>query len=79
MELLTPFYQTAYLCKMTWLPPFAVHGTHRISNEEKSLAARQYGDLIERMVRGDYSVNEINKYTYMNDWVASTTAKISTQ
>ena len=21
-ELLAPFYQTAYLCKMTWLPPF---------------------------------------------------------
>ena len=79
MELLSPFYQTAYLCKMTWLPPFAVHGTHRISNEEKFLAAQQYGILLERMVRGDFSVNEINKYDYMNNWVASITAKISTK
>jgi hypothetical protein len=29
------------------------------------------------MVRGDFSVDEISKYTYMNDWVASITAKIS--
>ena len=25
-ELLRPFQQTAYLCGMTWLPPFVVHG-----------------------------------------------------
>jgi glutathione-regulated potassium-efflux system ancillary protein KefG len=79
MELLAPFYQTAYLCKMIWLPPFAVHGTHRISDEEKTLVARQYGLLLERIVNGDFSVNEINKYTYMNDWLASLTAKISAQ
>ena len=59
MELLSPFDQTAYLCKMTWLPPFAVHGTHRISDEEKNLAAGQYGILLERLVRGDFSVDEI--------------------
>jgi glutathione-regulated potassium-efflux system ancillary protein KefG len=76
-ELLSPFYQTVSLCKMTWLPPFAVHGTHRISNEEKILIAKQYRMLLERMVQGDFSVNEISKYAYMNDWVASITANIS--
>jgi glutathione-regulated potassium-efflux system ancillary protein KefG len=28
-ELLAPFEQTARLCGMNWLPPFAIHGTHR--------------------------------------------------
>lgn len=77
LELLTPFYQTVKLCKMIWLPPFAVHGTHRISNEEKTRVSGQYGTLLETMVKGDFSVNEILKYEYMNDWLASITAKIS--
>jgi glutathione-regulated potassium-efflux system ancillary protein KefG len=78
-ELLVPFYQTAYLCKMTWLPPFTVHGTHRISNEERIDTSRQYGILLERLVKGDFSVNEIEKFEYLNDWVANVTAKISAQ
>jgi glutathione-regulated potassium-efflux system ancillary protein KefG len=32
-ELLAPIEQTARLCKMEYLPPFAVHGTHGISKE----------------------------------------------
>ena len=29
-ELLLPIAQTAHLCGMTYLPPFVVHGTHRL-------------------------------------------------
>ena len=35
-DLLAPFEQTAVLCRMIYFPPFAVHGTHRISKEEIS-------------------------------------------
>jgi len=76
-ELLTPYEQIAFLCKMTWLPPFAMHGTHRISNEEKIQTARQYGILLDKLVTGDFSAEEIKKYSYLNDWVAKVTAKIS--
>jgi glutathione-regulated potassium-efflux system ancillary protein KefG len=31
-EFLAPFEQTARLCRMTWLPPFVVHGTHRFAS-----------------------------------------------
>ena len=31
LELLAPFRQTAALCGMEFLPPFVVHGTHRLS------------------------------------------------
>jgi len=78
-ELLAPFHQTAYLCKMKWLPPFAVHGTHRISDEEKIHVASQYSILLERMVNGNFSIDEIDRYAYMNDWVTSITTKISEQ
>jgi glutathione-regulated potassium-efflux system ancillary protein KefG len=76
-ELLAPFDQTAYLCKMDYLPPFAMHGTHRISAEEKISTARHYGILLEKLVAGDFSVIEIKTCTYLNDWVANVTAKIS--
>jgi glutathione-regulated potassium-efflux system ancillary protein KefG len=77
-ELLAPFNQTAYLCKMTYLPPFTLHGTHRISDEEKKLTAQQYRSLLDRLVKGDFSVSEIRRYAYLNDWLTKVTTKIST-
>jgi glutathione-regulated potassium-efflux system ancillary protein KefG len=78
-ELLAPFNQTAYLCKMSWLPPYAMHGTHRISEEEKLLAASQYGFLLEQLLKGDFSAGEIMKYEYLNDWLVDVKVKISEQ
>ena len=42
-EFLTPFDQTAALCKMSYLPPFALHGTHRVTKEEALKTAAQIG------------------------------------
>jgi glutathione-regulated potassium-efflux system ancillary protein KefG len=78
-ELLAPFNQTAYLCKMSWLPPYAMHGTHRISEEEKLLAASQYGFLLEQLLKGDFSAGEIMRYEYLNDWLVDVKVKISEQ
>jgi glutathione-regulated potassium-efflux system ancillary protein KefG len=78
-ELLYPLSQTAYLCKMDYLPPFAMHGTHRISDDEKNSEARYYGILLEKLVAGEFSVDEIKTHTYLNDWVANVTTKISAQ
>jgi glutathione-regulated potassium-efflux system ancillary protein KefG len=72
-ELLAPFDQTAFLCKMIWLPPFAVHGTHRISKEELSNTAQHYRNILKRMAKGEFSVEEIKKFSYMNDWIISIT------
>ena len=33
-QLLAPFEQTANLCSLTYLPPFVVHGTHLLKNDE---------------------------------------------
>jgi glutathione-regulated potassium-efflux system ancillary protein KefG len=76
-EFLAPFEQTALLCNMIYFPPFAMHGTHRISNEDKTSAAMQYAILLERLVAGDFSVSEIKKYSYLNDWLNNLTEKIS--
>ena len=54
-ELLSPLEQTAVLCGMTWVPPYVIHGTHRM--DEAAIAAeavayeamlrRLYGDAVD--------------------------------
>ena len=48
-ELLAPFDQTAVLCNMTYLPPFAVLGTHRLEPGDIELHAVQYEQLLVAM------------------------------
>ncbi len=68
-ELLAPFDQTAILCKMTYLPPFAVHGTHRISKEELEFSAKNYQRILTRLESGDFTTDSLVKLDYLNDWV----------
>lgn len=45
-EFLYPFNQTVKLCKMNYLPPFVVQGTHRLTNERLQQHAADYGKLL---------------------------------
>lgn len=46
-ELLTPFEQTATLCGMDYLPPFIIHGTHKLTRVEQiEPYAIAYRDLL---------------------------------
>jgi glutathione-regulated potassium-efflux system ancillary protein KefG len=45
-ELLAPFEQTARLCGMTWLPPFAIHGTQRSNQVEFEAHADDYRRIL---------------------------------
>jgi glutathione-regulated potassium-efflux system ancillary protein KefG len=52
-QLLAPIEQTAALCHMVFLPPFAVHGTHRIDPAGVARAARSYLSVIEALREPD--------------------------
>jgi glutathione-regulated potassium-efflux system ancillary protein KefG len=41
-QLLAPFEQTAFLCRMQWLPPFLVQGTFALSDEALEQHAGAY-------------------------------------
>lgn len=69
-EFLVPFEQTAILCGMEYLPPFAVQGTHRLTEPELEKAGQDYGKLIERLVKGDFEIEKLKKFEFMNDWIA---------
>ncbi|MGK7393848.1 MAG: NAD(P)H-dependent oxidoreductase [Candidatus Cyclobacteriaceae bacterium M3_2C_046] len=69
-EFLVPFEQTARLCKMIYLPPFAVQGTHRLSETELTQYGQQYQLLLNRMLAGNFLIEDLKKYEYLNDWIA---------
>jgi glutathione-regulated potassium-efflux system ancillary protein KefG len=45
-ELLAPFNQTAWLCGMAYLRPFAIHAGRRMAGEVLSAEVERYRDLI---------------------------------
>lgn len=45
-QLLAPFEQTANMCRMTFLPPFVVHGTHSIKTADIPHYKSQYYQLL---------------------------------
>lgn len=68
-EFLTPFEQTANLCKMIYLPPFVVHGTHLLQKQELTNVAHLYRSLLERMVGGEFNIESMKMFPYLNDWL----------
>lgn len=69
-ELLLPFEQTAYLCNMTYLPPFTVQGTYRLAEKELLHASSLYRSLLHRLAHGSFSIEEIRRYEFLDDWIA---------
>ena len=65
-EFLRPFEQTARLCGMTYFPPFAVMGTHELSDRELKRYADQYAALIALLQAG-VSAREIGTCDLFND------------
>jgi glutathione-regulated potassium-efflux system ancillary protein KefG len=68
-EFLVPFEQTATLCKMIYLPPFAVHGTHLLTGKTLKNHVNLYSALIDRLVAGDYDIEAMKKVEFLNDWL----------
>lgn len=69
-QFLAPFDQTAVLCKMQYMPPFAVHGTHRLTPDDMEQYAIQYRQLLTALVQNRISDNEWNSVDYLNDLIA---------
>ena len=72
-EFLVPFEQTANLCKMIYLPPFAVHGTHLLTGEALNHHVALYSTLLDRLAMGDFDIEALKKVEYLNDWLWSAT------
>lgn len=68
-QLLAPIEQTARLCKMVFLPPYVVHGTHAITPEEIE-AYRENGQQLLAMIRDEnFDLAAAGKLQYLNDYL----------
>lgn len=65
-EFLLPFDQTARVCKMHYLPPFVVQGTHRLSNEMLAGLTRQYRQLLHKFVFDDFDLDSWKQLDALN-------------
>jgi len=67
-ELLEPFNQTAQVCKMIYLPPYVIHGTHEMVEKDYENAAKEYNAVLTFLIHNELPVKGILDQTYLNDW-----------
>lgn len=70
-QLLAPFDQTAHLCKMTYLPPFVVPGTHGLNAAGMMTYAKQYRQLLDRLAGDPSFTAAMPDVDFMNSMVSS--------
>jgi glutathione-regulated potassium-efflux system ancillary protein KefG len=66
--LLAPIEQTANLCKMLYLPPFAVQGTHSINPEEVEEYREKYHLLLTSLRDEKIDISKAKNLDYLNDY-----------
>lgn len=66
-QFLIPYKQSAALCRMNYLPPYVVHGSHTIGDAEIHKHAEQYKKLL--ILLRDEKINEVDvtALEYLND------------
>ncbi len=66
-QLLAPFEQTANLCKLEYLPPFVVHGTHLLDDQGIAMAALEYKRTMGALRDDIFKMKELREQEYIND------------
>jgi len=66
-QLLAPLEQTARLCKMIFLAPFIVHGTHVITPEDIDRCKKDYRDLLIAMRENRVDIETARSLVRIND------------
>jgi glutathione-regulated potassium-efflux system ancillary protein KefG len=71
-QLLSPIEQTANLCKMIFLPPYVIHGTHSITQEEVNQHRDEYYQLLDLLGDDQIDIEKARKLNYLNNFVKLT-------
>jgi glutathione-regulated potassium-efflux system ancillary protein KefG len=70
-EFLASLEQTAALCGMTFLPPYAFHGTHRMDLPDIEKAAATYTSLMEALRDDRIDLTAAVKFSSLNEALAA--------
>jgi glutathione-regulated potassium-efflux system ancillary protein KefG len=66
-QLLAPVEQTANLCKMVFIAPFLVHGTHSITPDDISQYISEYRELLTALRENRVDIEKARKFDRIND------------
>jgi glutathione-regulated potassium-efflux system ancillary protein KefG len=70
-EFLRPFERTTTLCNMEYLPPFFVHGSHKIRDADLEEHSKLYQEILKTLSQQKIESSELKKHLYLNDWIKS--------
>ncbi len=71
-EFMRPFEQTACLCSMQYLPPFVVHGTHRMGPTDMQRARADYHKVLTLLGSETYDPARLMEAEYLNEIIEPT-------
>jgi len=66
-QYLIPFERTVTLCNMDYLPPFVVHGTHLITEDDLDQYAVDYKKILVSLRDDIFDLEDMMEHEYMND------------
>jgi glutathione-regulated potassium-efflux system ancillary protein KefG len=66
-DFLRPLEQTARLCRMRYLPPYVIHGTHGMGPDEIEEERQRYLSFIDQLVADRWPNGAFRGLTYAND------------
>ena len=70
-QLLAPLAQTARLCGMEYLPPYVLHGTHALADDEIERLAAEYRGVVEALRDGRADLEAARARRYFNHDLAT--------
>lgn len=70
-QFLVPFRQSVHLCRMEYLPPFVVHGSHTIKDSDISFYAQQYRKVLILLRDDVFNELDFPGVAYFNDIIDS--------
>ncbi|MGM0621705.1 MAG: NAD(P)H-dependent oxidoreductase [Bacteroidota bacterium] len=68
-QFLVPFRQSVNLCRMNYLPPFVVHGSHTIKNDEIDNYAEKYKKALMLLRDNKLSKTKLENAEYLNNLI----------
>lgn len=68
-DFLLPIEQTAKLCGMVYLPPYLVHGTHRLHEDETERLAVEYLGLLQQLRDDALDFESLARFQTCNEFL----------
>ena len=68
-QLLAPIEQTAKLCKMIFIPPYVIHGTHSITEDKVINHKHNYHKILTLFRDNKVDLSKLSSLDYLNDYL----------